>query len=126
MRRSPCRSFASASSSSPHFPKRRVWLRRRAAAQRTFLGCDWGRYRSDGVLVVPNEGAQWIALAAPDGVAAQRGIRAGDRLPEDVTPETLVAALREGAEIVVVRQNEDEVWVDTVLPAPDAPTEESP
>ena len=69
---------------------------------------------------------QAACLAAPDGVAAQRGIRASDRLPEDATPETLVAALREGAEIVAVRQNQHEVWVDTVLPAPDAPTEESP
>jgi hypothetical protein len=58
------------------------------------------------------------------GAAAERGVRSGGRLPEEATPESLVAALREGGEIVVVR--EDEVWVDTVLPTPEAAAGEAP
>jgi predicted aspartyl protease len=108
------------------YARRRVWLRRRADAQHTFLGGDWARYRSDGVLVVPRSDGHRIALVAPDGAAAERGVQSGDRLPEGTTPESLVAALHEGRVIVVLRQNRDDVWADTVLPAPEAASGEAP
>jgi hypothetical protein len=91
-----------------------------------FFGGDWATYKSEGVLIVPDCGTQLIFLVAPDGVAAERGIRAGDRLPEDALPETLVGALREGSEIVVVRRNQDELWIDTVRPPPEAAVAEAP
>lgn len=77
-------------------------------------------------LVVPRSGGYRIAMVAEDAAAAERGIRSGDRLPEEATPAFLVAALREGGEIVVVRRNRDEEWVDTVLPAPEAAAGEAP
>jgi predicted aspartyl protease len=80
----------------------------------------------EGVLVVPRSDGHRIALVAPDGAAAERGVQSGDRLPEGTTPESLVAALREGRVIVVLRQNRDDAWADTVLPAPDAAAGEAP
>jgi hypothetical protein len=107
------------------FRKRRIWLKRRADARRTFLGGDWSRYRSDGVLIAPLSRGYRVVLVEAGGVAERRGMRPGDRLPEDASPETLVAALREGGEIVVARQNEDEIWVDTVLESPEAASAEA-
>jgi predicted aspartyl protease len=108
------------------FPRRRIWLKHLPNARRTLFGGEWATYKSEGVLIVPERGTQAIFLVAPSGVAAERGIRAGDRLPEGATAEALVAALREGSEIVVVRENQDQVWVDTVLPAPEPAAGEAP
>jgi predicted aspartyl protease len=98
------------------YQRRRAWLRPRADARRTLFGGDWRAYRSDGVLLLPSGGALRVALLEPESAAARRGLRAGDRFEGGRDAAAILADLRDGREVVVVR-DVDGVGVDTPLPA---------
>lgn len=98
--------------------RRRLWLKRRADAQATFLGAPWSTYRTEGVLFVPGGETHEMLIVREGSAASRRGVQPGDRLEEGSLPEQFVAALREGDEVVVVRRSGDDVWSDVLLEAP--------
>lgn len=103
------------------WPRRRLWMKRRADASATFLGARWSTYRTEGVLLIPRGVAHEVGIVAAGSAASRRGVRPGDRLEEGQLPERFVAALRDGEEVVVVRRTDDDVWMDVVLEATTEP-----
>lgn len=96
----------------------RVWLKHKDP-QRRLLSYDYAAMREAAVLLAPAEdhtAEVWGVL--PDGPAAARGVRTGDRLAGAAPARVLAESLRDGKEITVARQQGD-ARVDTVLPPRD-------
>jgi predicted aspartyl protease len=98
------------------YPQRRLWLAPRPDVRRTLFGGDWNAYRAEGVLLLPSRRALVVGMLEPESAAARRGLRVGDRFEGGRDAAAILADLREGREVVVVR-DVDGVGVDTVLPA---------
>jgi hypothetical protein len=95
---------------------KRVWLRPNPTVRSVLMGIDWRELRDAGVLLWPISRGFRVDGVRGDGPAARRGLRAGDRFEGGRDAATILADLREGREVVVVR-DVDGVGVDTVLPA---------
>lgn len=98
------------------YPHRRLWLSPRPDARRTLRGGDWEAWRRDGVLLAPSRRGLEVVMLDDASAAARRGLRLGDRFESRRDAAPILADLREGREVVVVR-DVDGVGVDTVLPA---------
>jgi predicted aspartyl protease len=98
------------------YPHRRLWLSPRPDARRTLHGGDWEAWRRDGVLLAPGRRGLDVVMLDDASASARRGLRLGDRFEGGRDAAAILADLREGREVVVVR-DVDGVGVDTVLSA---------
>jgi hypothetical protein len=104
------------------YPRKRLWLKRTGDPAVTFFGADYAAAKKVGALLTPFRNAMHVYLLAPDGPAATYGLRNGDaivpisgeKLP---TLDEIVAKIVGRQELTVSRLGENDVWVDTILPA---------
>lgn len=104
------------------YPRKRLWLKRTGDPAVTFFGADYAAAKKVGALLTPFRNAMHVYLLSPDGPAAAYGLRSGDAIVPisgEKLPalDEIVARIVGRQELTVSRVNEDDVWVDTILPA---------
>ncbi len=106
------------------YANERLWLRRVSQEPIRFAGADVAAFRDSGALLIPKQGRFHAWSVRPDSVAAQRGLRSGDRIEGMPSAASIAKTLRDGEELTVVRTTNG-VGVDTVLEAVAKPTADS-
>jgi predicted aspartyl protease len=106
------------------YARKRLWLKRAVEGPVRFYGSDWELAKQTGAFMNAEPAGHFVWAVAPGSAAEKLGIRAGDyvvsgeRLEAPPADEVLRRIL-EGKELQVSRQ-QGELWVDTVLPEPQA------
>ena len=104
------------------YPRKRVWLRQQREAAALY-GLPYEPMRASGAVVAPTAtpGVVHVIGVLPDSPAARRGLRRGDALlparseGERWTPTELLAALRDGEPLRILRPEGD---IDAILDLP--------
>jgi hypothetical protein len=104
------------------YARKRLWLKRTGDPAVTFFGADYAAAKKVGALLTPFQGAMFVYLLPTDGPAAAYGLRSGDAIVPVAgeklqTLDEIVERIVGRQELTVSRRNEDDLWVDTILPA---------
>jgi hypothetical protein len=108
------------------YGRKRLWLKRTGDPAVTFFGADYAAAKKIGALLTPWRNAVYVYILSPTGPAAAYGLKnddaivpiSGEKLP---TAAEIVEKIVARKELTVARRNEDDVYVDTVLPVEAAP-----
>jgi predicted aspartyl protease len=114
------------------YPKRRLWLRRKAPLEGRLLGLDWAPARASGALLERRDDHVWVRFVAGGSAADRLGLAPNDLVefldaappPEDLA--AVQAAISGGSVAVrVQRRGEDGRWQPRTLQPPGAAAPDS-
>jgi predicted aspartyl protease len=106
------------------YPRKRLWLKRVVEGPIRFAGADYALAKRTGAYLLPAPGGWAVWGVAPASAAEKLGVRAGDVIVSPASSgappaDEVLRQILEGKELQVSRK-QGELWVDTVLPEPQA------
>jgi hypothetical protein len=106
------------------YPRKRLWLRRVSETPIRFGGADYALAKQTGAYLVPVSGGWAVWGVLPGSAAEKLGVRVGDVIvsPSSASAPPADEVLRQilEAEELHVSRKQGELWVDSVLPEPQA------